>query len=249
MNNRLKVVLYLVACVGAILWPILAFEKSGLRIYWAIIGLSVVAIVILARRYQRVGRRVGAILAHLRYNNNWRWVASVVLAVILTIDAIIAGFGAPLLTTSAREVKQSVVKNVDREYPSLRYEVNYILWGERKAEYKPPIKPSEKKYASWWHIIIAGLMWLGVAIYFPISRTDEFWALIQRVWKEAKRLAERKRKDVIRHGATAPTTPATPATVKDWFKGNLLRLFSLDVIAEFVPLVLGEFAKLFTGRR
>lgn len=246
MNRRYLVILVLSAIV-AIAWPIFAFDKLGLRIYWAIISSVLTAIIFLALRYEVVGNPIGRIVGLLRCDNNYRWRASVVIAVIFTIDTLIAGFGPPLLTTSAREVKQLVIKQVDLNHPSLRSEINYVLWGERKIP--EPSKQPEKKYASWWHIIIAGLMWLGVAIYFPISRTDEFWALIQRVWKEARRLAERKRKDVIRHGATVSTTPATASTVKDWFKGNMLKLFSLDIIAEFIPLVLGEFAKLFTRRK
>lgn len=237
----------MVVAVGYVLYQVPWFWK-----YWTMIIVAIITLVVLAVINNSTRNRLGMIAAHLRHNNNWRWVTLLVLAAILTISAMLAGFGQPLLTNSAKEVKASITERIDN-YPQAKSEVKSLLWGTNGVPSMfTPNKIIEKEYSSWWHWKTAILFWLVWLVYTPFAFRDEAMKAIKAAIKAVER---RKRLNQIREGsvattiitptATASAQPAGVITKSNLFK-QLLQVEVLTGAAEiFFKLLLKRAGGLF----
>lgn len=237
-----------VVAVGYVFYQVPWFWK-----YWTMIVVAIIALVVLAVKHDGTRNRLGMIAAHLRYNNNWRWVALFFLALILTISAIIAGFGKPVLTSSAKEVKASLTEKLDN-YPQAKSELKSLLWGTNNTpSIFTPARVIEKGYSSWWHWKLAILLWLSWVVYTPFAFRDEARrAIIQAV----KLVERRKRINQIREGSVAtaivtPTQTAQPQPTGVITKANLFKqLLQVEVLTEvleiFFKLLFKRVGNLFT---
>lgn len=205
-------------------------------IYWYLILATAIALAILAKKNGCVANYMGVVLAHLKNNNNWRWGALGILTVIFTISAVLAGFGRPLLTSSAKEVKISLAEELDSR-PVAAGEIQKLWRGTNGTPTK--VVAIEKKYSSWWHWKVAIMLWLAWLIYTPFAFRDEAMGAIKAAIKAVER---RKRLNNIRASSTttaivtptqtAPTESASVITKSNLF-GQLLRV---EVLTEALEI-------------
>lgn len=163
---------------------------------------------------------VGDLLGEIFSNNNYRLGLSYVLAIVLTISAILRGFGEPILWREGKAflkpISEKTEKVLDEDSGKWRKEINYLLWGDRNIQPKKvePPKPEtpwwkfwadddsdEPSYPSWNHWIFALLMWVISWIYTPIALREE-------VYNGLKALVTKKRRQT--KSGTAGTTTSTP---------------------------------------
>lgn len=215
--------------------------------YWFVLALALIGVVVLAIKKPTVADYIGRLAGKLRKNNNWLWGAFVVVGILLTINALLAGRGAPTLTSSAREVSKMVANEVDK-HPGITHEFQRFLWGTNVAAHTQPapktLVPATKnvgrKYHSWWHLITAVVWWLWVIVDYFISRRDE----IAKALRRSKHV-----RTIINNPAIGTTTPAGNATT-DGIIGWIKRVFRekgftfhsfIEVLWEvIVPKALGK---------
>jgi len=213
-------------------------------IYWITLLATCVILIIIAIKKPRsfVARCLGRLVGKLRYNNNWRWCAGLLLAVVFTISAILAGFGRPLLTTSAREAKTELLEKIDtNKIATTTSQFQRLLWGTNNTPLifttDPTHKSTGKKYASWWHWRIAIFCWFATLVYTPFAFADEVAAAFKSILKS---LVRKQRQ--IRNNPAVVTTAAAAQTSKlpSFFGGHFWKLLHIEIIGEWVS----EFLKL-----
>ena len=213
-------------------------------IYWILIVVAIIVLAILACYYAPVRNYLGMVLGRFLSNNNWRWGALGILAVIITISALLAGFGQPILASTAKEVKASVSEKLDN-HPAAVGEIRKLLWGTNSA---PSVLSStrviEKSYSSWWHWKIAILLWSAWLVYTPFAFRDEAMHAIKTALKAVER---RKRLNSIRASSAASaikppaqTEPGVSASGQSSgviTKANLWKqIFQAEVVMEFLEI-------------
>ena len=234
--NRKQILLAILALaiVVAIACGICLSITPWFWIYWLFLAALATALIFCIIRYEAVANHAGNIAGHLRKNNNWRLGALAILAIVFTISAILAGLGRPLLISSAVETKNVVMEQVERHHPDIRSEMNYIL----KGKMVQPTKVTEKKYSSWWHWIWTIFLWISTIIYLPFAFIDE----AKHALKEAIKIVEKRNKhEAIRTGSASTAVPAPASRVV--FKDSFMRLFSIDILAEYVPIFVSKIMK------
>ncbi|KKR91953.1 MAG: hypothetical protein UU95_C0039G0010 [Parcubacteria group bacterium GW2011_GWC2_42_12] len=206
--------------------------------YWTMIGLAVIALGVLTVKHNSTRKYLGMMAGQLCSNNNWRWGALFILAVIFSISAMLAGFGRPLLTSSAKEVRSSITERLDN-YPQAKAEMRSLFWGTNSApSVFTPSRVIEKKYSSWWHWIWAGFLWFAWVVYTPFAFRDEAMKAIKAAIKAVEL---RKRLNQIREGsvvsAIVTPTPGAPAPAVAITKADLLKkVFQVQVFWEFLEI-------------
>lgn len=203
-------VLAVLATVFFIGYSVYASTNPWFYGYWCAIAVVIVAVAILSCFSTNVRRWIGYhTVGQLFSNNNSRWYLHLIVAVIISIAAMLNGFGRPILSSSAKELKNTLVEKA-KEYPSLTHEIKRSLIGTNNvptlfAKSSTPV--AKKQYPSWWWWIWAFILWVALVIHAPFAFYDE----AIRALKEAlKKIERRKRLNNIRASAN-PTAPATQA--------------------------------------
>jgi len=223
---------------------VLIIKLCGFWLYWLFVFLVIVGIIVASIINEAVRGYFGKLLAQICSDNNYRSGALFALAIVFTFSAFFAGLGEPILVSSTREFTAPMIESA-KSNEKLTSEINYLLWGkkaEEKDESKQKTSSTSQHYHSWWHTIIAIFFWVAAIIYFPISRIDE----AKNAWREARRNLRIRRGgnrtgsvSTAIGGSANATGTAQVITLKDSF----LRLFSIDILAEFVPLFVSNITK------
>ena len=172
----------------------------GQIIFWIsvilILALPAIVALTLIRLYPRAANVIfswyGGIAGDLCFNNNTRSVAFFILAIFLTISAFIGGRGEPLLSNEIATVteKVSAVKLPDTFKDFLWKAATNdgeITIKEKAPEVKKVVTPEKQAkpeifWPSWWHWVVAIVVWLIAIVYFPLSRRDELFQLVGDLW-------------------------------------------------------------------
>jgi hypothetical protein len=186
----------------------------------------------------------GYVVGQLLKNNNWRWCALVLLSVVCTISAILAGFGRPILISSAREAKANLVESIGATNVAVgKGFLSRLMWGTNSSPASASAVSSTtstttgKKYASWWHWRIAFLLWFVTFCYTFFAFWDEAKAAFSNVLKSL----ERKQRQIRNNPAVVTIAPAAPASkLPSFFGGHFWKLLNIEIVGGWVS----EFLKL-----
>lgn len=220
--------------------------------YWAAIVLVVLGTAVLAFKNPSVAGWLGKTTGQLTSNNNWRLVAMFIVSMILTVSAILSGFGRPILASSLEEAKTFVYENVaesnsiETASDKLSLAVSNIgkAFGFTNTTAAPPAKDNDKKaekrYPSWWHWKLAGLSWICFFVYFPIATREELAAAVKKAWKQLK-WKKRVGSIVNQPIVTNPgTSQETPGMLSGWFgklfpRGGFSWHMLIEVLGDYLP--------------
>lgn len=176
-------------------------------------------------------------------NNNGRMTLLWVITVVLLIKAICSGLGEPILANFAERV------GADASAVSAQVDMVYKI--HQNLPLDQPLPMSTPKPSLWW----SWCWWLATlclfiisAIYTPVALREEIADIGQKAWA---RLREREETDARATATPPPTDTGTPQTpprstrVRDSFS----RLFSIDLLAEFVWGIIQRLPARFLARR
>jgi hypothetical protein len=185
-------------------------------VFFLMVGITIIIPIIISMILNRIRPGLGGpiktfhagIVGDILFDNNARATAFFILAILLTISALIGGFGKPLMDDSVDSVVTSVRNWEPKKLPMPKE--GSLLWGvlTRDGEIKitPPVKvengdttavanKESKHYPSWWWWIVAFGSWLFAIVYLPLSRRDEVLQFIEDLWN---------RRSTIKAEATIP---------------------------------------------
>jgi len=223
-------------------------------IYWlAVIATATVVIKVQAFKKGCDARDyVGMIVGQFITNNNWRLTAAFIVSIVLTISAILAGFGRPILNSSLKEAKTFVYENVaeSNKIATASGKLNLAVgnigkaFGFTNSSPAAPItktanKETKRRYSSWWHWKLAFLSWACFFIYFPIATREEVAAAAKKAWKQ---LMRKKRAGLIVN-QPAVTNPAAAAGASGssglfnrWFpRGSFSWHMVIEFLGDYLP--------------
>lgn len=216
-------------------------------LYW--IAVFVTAVIIIAVQAFKKGCAVtdylGMVVGQLISNNNWRWVALFVLAVVFSISAILAGFGRPLLFKSAKEAQADLIERVgSNNVVTITSQIDRLWRGTNSvssAITKAKDKDTEKSYPGWGKWLWAFFLWITLVIYAPFAFADESKSALKKTLK----LLERRNKQIKNSSPTTVAAVPSPSSASASASAptgdvSLLRLLKVHVLASYVP----EFTKL-----
>gem|GEM_PF-5522162 len=255
------------ALISYFITPILAFVGitlaiiyDSLALYWISILGSVVIVLVGATIIDPIADALGFYFAKLIRDNNYRWYTMVVLSVIFSVSAFVAGFGEPLVNKEIIKPGGQLIEETSRPWsegismrwngatPAMAISANQAASGQAKQMSK------QKSYHSWYHIKFAIFCWIFTFMYSFFAFFDE----AKEAWLETKEKAKGVAFDQSRGMQTVTITltelTQTPQTtgskaadsVETFFKRHVGRLLSLEVIGEFLANFIGKaFKKLF----
>lgn len=220
-------------------------------IYWSLIILVLLGITIMAFKNQAVRKHVFLVIAQLTYNNNWRLVALLIVSIVLTISAILAGFGRPISAIAVDEAKTFVYENVaeSNKIASASSQLGLAVGNIGKAfgftnntpattQIDVAKKKVGKRYSSWWHWRLAIFSWACFWVYFPIATREELSAAIKKAWKMLK-MKKHARSIINQPAVSAPTTTAeteSPGLFGKLFpKGGFNWHMLIEILGDWFP--------------
>jgi hypothetical protein len=163
------------------------------------------------------------------------------LTVAFSISAILAGFGRPLLISSAKEAKADFDDRVGGDnIATINSQLEKLWRGTNSVPSASPspmskTKPPEKSYPSWIWWKIAIFFWLATIIYTPFAFADES----KEAMKYALKMLEKKRRQIRNNPAVVlPSGTAPTSTAATVFGTGFWRLLKIDVIAEYIPALI-----------
>lgn len=181
--------------------------------------------------------RLGWLLA----SNNGRCLVLWVITGILLLVALFSGFGEPIFTFT-------VDKKISEISQSKYHQSVYDAWyGPERAKAKatgqkqPMAKKQPSLLGSWSPWLLFLLFFLISLIYTPIAFREE----VREAWQEAKiKIKEKEETEAKPQEEAKPKTPG----LAGW-KPSFARLFSIDLLAEFVWNTISKIVTGMVGRR
>ena len=176
-------------------------------------------------------------LGWLPASNNGRCLALWITTGIVLIVAIFSGFGEPALT-------HTIDKKISEISQSKYHQSVYDAWyGPERAKAKvasekwPVAKKQPSLFWSWSPWLLFFLFLFISLVYTPIAFREE----IREAWSEAWiKITEKEETEAK---ITIPKEQASKKTTQSW-RVSFARLFSIDLLAEFVW---GTLSKIFSG--
>jgi len=149
----------------------------GFWTYWFLISIFVAIVLWLSVQSQSFREKLGKGIEKLIESRNYRVRTLIVLTIVLTISAALAGMGRPLLLSSLASYnkdttfEEQMTKQkwwdtwIDGKNHTDTKEYNQQLYQKIK-EKREKARIAEEKYSSWWHFNIAVLMWIFTILYW-----------------------------------------------------------------------------------